>query len=175
MATLPILLKNPQILLLGGGSVAYQKAKVLKENQISFTVIALDYKPQFVDLQLDSLTKSVTASDLAKYNIIIDATGNDDVGLLLQDEKLRRFVLINRVDQPDQSDFYFSSLLNYGSLKIAVSTDGASPTIGQVVRDKISSIIPDDIGDLVAEAQQQRQNGKIDVDATRVKIIAKFN
>lgn len=174
MATLPVLLKDPQILLLGGGSVAYQKAKVLKENQISFTVIAQTYLAKFSNLQLDIITKKILASDLTQYNIIIDATGNTQVGILLQSEKSRRFVLINRVDQPNQCDFYFSSLLNYGSLKIAISTDGASPTIGQVVRDKISTIIPDDIGDLVTEIQQQRQQGNIDVDATRAKIIAKL-
>ena len=32
--TLPILLKNPKILLIGGGNVALQKAKVLFENNI---------------------------------------------------------------------------------------------------------------------------------------------
>jgi len=41
--TLPILLKNPKILLIGGGKVALQKAQVLHENNIDFRVIAQVY------------------------------------------------------------------------------------------------------------------------------------
>jgi uroporphyrin-III C-methyltransferase/precorrin-2 dehydrogenase/sirohydrochlorin ferrochelatase len=37
--SLPILLKNPKILLIGAGNVALQKAKVLHENGIYFKTI----------------------------------------------------------------------------------------------------------------------------------------
>jgi uroporphyrin-III C-methyltransferase/precorrin-2 dehydrogenase/sirohydrochlorin ferrochelatase len=167
VSTLPVLLKNPRILLLGAGSVAVQKARVLIDNGIEFSVIAERQCEDFAALPIAVSLRSVAQKDLAGFNIIVDATGNDQVGLLLQAEKQNRAVLINRVDMPEQCDFYFSSLLQYGALKIAVSTDGASPTLGRVVRDRIRQVLPEQLTDLVEERFRLRKAGQIDVEQTR--------
>ena len=46
--TLPILLKNQKILLIGGGNVALQKATVLQENNIEFTIISDTFKKKIL-------------------------------------------------------------------------------------------------------------------------------
>ena len=170
MPSLPVLLKDPRILLLGGGTVALQKAQVLLDNQICFSVIAKELCSEFESLLVSVTLKSLERKDLTPFQIIVDATGNDAVGALLAEEKRCRSILVNRVDQPQQCDFYFSSLLNYGRLKIAVSTDGASPVIGQEVRNKIKQVIPSQISDLVEEKALQRKVGKIDAHKTRQQI-----
>jgi len=170
VSTLPILLKNPRILLLGAGKVAFQKAQVLLDNQIDFTVIAQHIGESFNGLPITPVQKEIEQSDFAGYQIIVDATGDRQVGHMLDGEKNQRSVLVNRVDVPSQCDFYFSSLLNYGHLKIAVSTDGASPTIGQEVRNRIQRVIPRHVADLVDEKAAQRQAGHINTDKTRAQI-----
>lgn len=169
MPSLPVLLKAPRILLIGGGPVACHKARVLKENQVDFCCLATKFSGEFNDLQLSGtvLTKTVEGPDLAPFNIIVDATGNPDVAALLSAEQAKRFLLLNIVDDPARSNVYFSSLLNYGRLKIAVSTDGASPTIGQVVRDRIKSVIPEDLALLVEAKADERAKGMIDITTTR--------
>lgn len=176
MSTLPILLKDPQILIVGGGTVAYQKARVLQENGIDFKLLAKEFSFDFSALDLDRamVTKSIETTDLTPFNIIIDATGNSSVANLLIAVKEQRFILLNIVDNPAQCDFYFASLLNYGKLKISVSTDGASPTIGQVVRDRIKGIIPVDIADLVEEKAKERAHGLIDVEKTRQQTLIRL-
>jgi len=176
MSTLPILLKDPQILIVGGGTVAYQKARVLQENGIDFKLLAKEFSSDFSALDLDRamVTKSIETTDLTPFNIIIDATGNSSVANLLIAVKEQRFILLNIVDNPAQCDFYFASLLNYGKLKISVSTDGASPTIGQVVRDRIKGIIPVDIADLVEEKAKERAHGLIDVEKTRQQTLIRL-
>ena len=52
MSSLPILLKPNRILLIGAGTVALQKAKVLLNNKIEFSVIAKDLCPYFEKLQV---------------------------------------------------------------------------------------------------------------------------
>lgn len=169
MSSLPILLKNPRILLLGAGAVAWRKARVLLDNQIDFSVLARHYDTIFSSLGLSGSrsTGEVEPAALAAYNIIIDATGDPQVEVLLQKEKEKRFLLINSVDNPDACDFYFAALLNYGRLKIAVSTDGSSPTLGQVVRDRICQVIPANLATLVEEKAAERTGGRIDPVATR--------
>jgi len=176
VSTLPVLLKDPRILLIGGGLVAYRKASVLNDNQVRFKLLAKTLLPEFdaLDPVVDTINKTLTKSDLKPFNIIVDATGNPAVAKLLLAEKQQRFVLINVVDLPEQCDFYFSSLLNYGRLKIAVSTDGASPTISQVVRDKIKAMIPDNLVELLEEKAAERSRGEIDVVATREQTLTRL-
>lgn len=176
MSTLPILLKDPKILLIGGGTVACQKARVLQDNGIDFRLLAREFSPGFDTMGLAEVmvTKSVEASDLRPFNIIIDATGSSFVAKLLIKVKEQRFVLLNIVDDPTNCDFYFASLLNYGKLKISVSTDGASPTVGQVVRDRIKEIIPKNIAALVDEKAHERNQSIIDVEKTRQQTLLRL-
>ncbi len=170
LSSLPILLRNPNILLLGAGSVAAQKAKVLRDNGVKFHVIAKKSSLEFGRLNIEVEYKEIEAPDIEGFNIVVDATGDDQVGALLREIKAVRHILLNRVDKPDQCDFYFSSLLRYGPLKIAVSTDGASPAAGQVVRNKIKRILPHEIGDTLNAIAAQRHRGIIDPDRSRLKI-----
>ncbi len=176
MSTLPVLLKDPRILLIGGGAVAYRKATVLNDNQVRFKLLSKNLTPEFDALEpaVDTINKTLTESDLKPFNIIVDATGHPAVAEMLIAEKQRRFVLINIVDLPEQCDFYFSTLLNYGRLKIAISTDGASPTVGQVVRNKIKAMIPDDFAELVEEKAAERSRGEIDAVATREQALTRL-
>ncbi len=174
--SLPVLLKNPQILLLGGGKVAYRKAKVLLDNHVEFKTLAQSFLPMFKNLEgkIDLTTKQVHAADLKSFNIIVDATGNQMVSDIVHSEKQKRFVLSNIVDDPERSDFHFSSLLNYGLLKVAVSTEGSSPTVGRIVRDKIKSILPDDINKLLQDKAVERNAGSIDPKLTKEQTLATF-
>ena len=47
--SLPVLLKNPKILLIGAGNVALQKAKVLNENGVVFHTIAEEFIGKFLE------------------------------------------------------------------------------------------------------------------------------
>lgn len=169
MNTLPILLKNPKILLIGGGNVALQKAEVLDENNIDFEMISNMYLAKFKKINIKKYVKLFTLSDVSSFNIIINATGCEDITNQLLKEKQKRFFFLNVVDVPPLCDFYFSSLLKYGGLKIAISSDGGSPTITQIVRQKIKEIIPKEIESFCKKVTQDRFNGIIDVKSTRQK------
>ncbi|WP_024955795.1 uroporphyrinogen-III C-methyltransferase [Sulfurospirillum arcachonense] len=159
MNSLPILLKNPKILLIGGGPVALQKATVLENNSIDFKVISKEYCEAFNSLHVKQIIKDFEIKDTHGFNYVVDATGDDKVKQTLLENKN---FLLNIVDVPEFCDFYFSSLLNYGKLKIAISSDGSSPTATQVVRDEIKRIIPEDIDEFCQKQAIQRAIGKID-------------
>lgn len=165
--SLPVLLRNPQILLIGGGKVALQKAKVLFDNEIDFFIVAQTLCDELNAFNTKHKIKSFEKKDADNFNIIIDATGNKEVNLLLKEIKKERFFLLNTVDVPEECDFYFSSLLRYKNLKIAISSSGASPTVTQIVRDKIKKFLPDSLGDLVEQKSLERELGIIDIERTR--------
>lgn len=170
MNSLPVLLKNPDILLIGGGNVALEKAAVLHRNSISFRMISKEFKMNVVDFCSNYLEKEFSVSDINNCKFIIDATGCNKVRKLLLEEKRKNYFLLNRVDIPEDCDFYFSSLLNYKNLKIAISSDGASPRLTQLVRDRIKHFLPEQISDLASEKQKERIRNIIDTNSLERKI-----
>ena len=64
--TLPILLKEQHILLIGGGKVALQKAEVLAENNISFTVISKEVHPEIKALCSDIRIKAFKTKEYTR-------------------------------------------------------------------------------------------------------------
>ena len=165
--SLPVLLKNPSILLIGGGKVAYQKARVLTENEIDFSVLSMNVNDDFSELGIHCTLKKFEIKDADNYDIIINATGNSEVNELIKEERKRRFILLNTVDVPDECDFYFSSLLRLKNLKIAVSSDGASPVLTQIVRDHIKKLLPVELEDIAELKLFERESGIIDIERTK--------
>lgn len=168
--SLPVLLKNPRILLIGGGNVALEKAAVLAKNNIEYRVVSNEIKEELNEYCSDIKIKNIESEDLEGFDFIVDATGNDEVRKLLLSEKEKRFFMLNRVDIPEDCDFYFSSLLQYANLKIAVSSDGASPTLTQLVRNRIVNLLPPILEDIAAQKLREREAGYINKIETREQI-----
>jgi uroporphyrin-III C-methyltransferase/precorrin-2 dehydrogenase/sirohydrochlorin ferrochelatase len=170
MKTLPILLKNQKILLIGGGNVALQKAQVLHQNDIEFTIISKEFKDEIFTTTNNLIKKSFKLKDIKGFYIIIDATGNKKVANKLIKYKKKNNILLNVVDNPPLCDFYFMAMTKDKNLKIAVSSSGYSPTVAQYFRDKCQDLIPNDIDKFLEEKKAQRENGIIDVKSTKQQI-----
>lgn len=164
--TLPILLKEQHILLIGGGNVALQKAKVLAENNISFSVISKEVHPRIQTLCSNIRLKNFKMKDIEDFFIVIDATGNDKVTQKLLKLKQKRPLLLNVVDQPKVCDFYFMALTKNAPLQIAVSSTGASPTLAKYFRDKCQALMPDNMETFLQALQAQRNKGIIEIEKT---------
>ncbi len=164
--TLPIVLHNPKILLIGAGLVAAQKAGVMLRNRIAFDVIAEDISEKMPTVATMSVRR-VRAEDVAAYPVVIDATGNSEVTQMLLSEKAKHTYMLNVVDVPELCDFFFAALIEYGPLKVAVSSSGGSPTLAQQVRDKIGRMLPKSLENLGRDLFVKRQRGVIDIKQAR--------
>lgn len=168
-STLPIVLKDMKILLIGGGKVALQKAEVMQRNSVDFSCISSEYNEEFTKIKANKIQKDFDLKDLCSYTIVVDATGSVDVMKRLLEHKHRNNFLYNCVDVPEVCDFFFAALIEYGSLKVAVSSSGASPTLAQSVRDKIKRTLPRELEKLNATLRDERDNGIIDIKQARDK------
>lgn len=164
--TLPIVLHNPKILLIGAGPVAAQKAEVMLRNRIAFDVIAEAISEKMPAVATMTV-RPVCAEDIAAYPVVIDATGNSEVTRMLLCEKAKHPFMLNVVDVPELCDFFFAALIEYGPLKVAVSSSGGSPTLAQQVRDKIGRILPKSLEYLGSDLSVKRQRGVIDIKEAR--------
>ncbi len=72
------------------------------------------------------------------------------VGDCVDDSEAARFAVaaraagvpVNVIDRPAFCDFSFGAIVNRSPLVIGISTDGAAPVFGQVIRAKIEALIP---------------------------------
>lgn len=174
MGTLPALLTDPEVLLIGGGPIALQKARALHDNNIRFEVIASKICADLGALDIRTTERPVRQSDLKTADIIIDATGDPAVTELILNEKKERRFLFNSVSRPQLGDIYFPAILNFGDLKIAVSSNGASPTVSRIVRDRIAAMIPAGLSDLLARKKQERKRGIRDLEQTERECLELF-
>lgn len=168
--TLPILLKNQKVLLIGGGNVALQKAEVLSHNEIEFSIIAEVINPKILHTTKNIQIKSFKLSDIQEFYIIIDATGNEKVKKKLLKYKQTHNILLNVVDVPEYCDFYFMALTKNRPLQIAVSSNGASPSAAKFFRDECERLIPKDISTYLKQKQAERDNGLIDIKTTKKEL-----
>ena len=168
--TLPILLKNPKILLIGAGKVALQKAEVLFENKIDFSIIAESCLKEIKALCSKITIKPFEILDIKKFSIVIDATGNSRVTEKLIEYKKEHTLLLNVVDVPALCDFYFMALTRNRPLQIAVSSNGASPTAAKYFRDECERLIPQNITAYLKQKQEERDNGNINIEQTQKEL-----
>lgn len=67
-------------------------------------------------------------------------------------------LLINVADKPELCDFYLSSIVQKGNLKIAISTNGKSPTLAKRLKEILNRSIPDEIETSLDNLQKIRQS-----------------
>jgi len=56
---------------------------------------------------------------------------------------------VNVADKPELCDFYLGSVVKKGNLKIAISTNGKSPTIAKRLKEMFNEVLPDQLDELL--------------------------
>lgn len=170
MSTLGIALTPKRTLLIGAGKVAAQKARVLDSLDFAYEIVAESRIDAYFDSKIFTC-KAFEDTDAKGFEVIIDATGNEQVTQRLVALKPILHFWLNVVDVPELCDFYFSALTRRGDIQVAVSSGGSSPTLAQVIRDKIEKILPRDLTSLIDRLKNERK--KPDRDLDKLKEIAK--
>jgi siroheme synthase-like protein len=68
-------------------------------------------------------------------------------------------------DTPHLCDFYLGSIVQKGDLKIAISTNGKSPTLAKRIRAFLEDVIPTDIQETMDGLEAYRNSLKGDFEA----------
>lgn len=145
-----------QVLVVGGGNIGLEKANAMLENcpQANVTIVSLDFLPELTSLthQYPNITlvqKSFSCGDLLGKDLVIAATNNRELNYQVWETAKCSKVLINVADTPDLCDFYLGSIVRKGNLKIAISTNGKSPTVAKRLKQVLQEAIPDTIDEVL--------------------------
>lgn len=170
-------LESMEILLVGGGAVGLEKLKAIVDNSpgARATVIAETILPELRDLAKDFpgvrvFQRRFLVSDLDGKDILFLATSDRRLHEEIQKEARKRKILVNVADTPDLCDFYMSSIVRKGDLKIAISTNGKSPTLAKRLKEYLAGMIPDEIQETLIRLNRIRNGIKGDFH-TKVRIL----
>ena len=173
----PVFLKAEEmnILLVGAGPVGLEKASGLLKNSpnTALRIIAEQVSPEVAELknqfpQISIKQKTFEEKDLENTQVLILAINNRELSASIRENAHKRNILVNVADTPDLCDFYLSSVVQKGNLKIAVSTNGKSPTIAKRIREFLEDVLPDEIDELLENIHTIRNSVKGDF-AEKVK------
>ncbi len=170
----PIFLKVHElnVLLVGGGFVGTEKLEFLLKSspQAQVTAVSKEFRPEFLELaaKTDTVTLIEDVYDekyLGGKHIVIGATNDKAVNRKIRDEAKERFILVNIADTPELCDFYLGGIVTKGNLKIAISTNGKSPTAAKRLRQLLEEVLPEEIDDLLENLNAYRETLKGDFES----------
>lgn len=154
----PVFLKleSLRLLLVGAGPVATEKLTAVLANapKTSIKIVAKDVSEPIANLiagkaNIHVIQKEFDYSDLNDIDLVVAAVGNRDTAAIIREQAHERNLLMNVADTPDLCDFYLGSIVQKGNLKIAISTNGQSPTAAKRIKEMLNHALPDEIDEMI--------------------------
>ncbi len=165
------------MLIVGGGYVGLEKLQALTANspEATITIVAPQIRTEIIDIAAQnhciSLIYDSYHSDFLKTaDLVLAATNFKEINAQIYSDCQARKIWVNVADTPDYCDFYLSSVVRKGDLKIAISTNGKSPTLAKRIRALLEEIIPDSIQETLDNLQAIRNKLKGDFESKIKKL-----
>ncbi|HXC05373.1 MAG TPA: TSUP family transporter [Bacteroidia bacterium] len=177
----PIFLKLEgfRVLIVGGGKIGLEKIQAVLTNSPDTRVVLVAPRilPDIFVLAsnypgVELRQRSYRESDLEDIGLVITATGIREVGARIRADAGKRNLLVNVADTPDLCDFYLGSVVRKGDLKIAISTNGKSPTMAKRIKEVMNDAIPDETQEVLENLSEIRGQLKGDLEAKVKKLNA---
>lgn len=165
----PIFLKLQQlnVLIVGGGNVGLEKLSFMLKSSpnANVEVVAPLFLPELEALaekhpSVQLTQKKFKKKMLKKRHLVIACTDDLKVNKRVYDLCRKRFLICNIADTPDLCDYYLGGIVTKGNVKIAISTNGKSPTTAKRLREFFEEVIPEDVNKMVENLNEYRKTLK---------------
>ena len=166
----PIFLKAKALhtLIIGGGNVAEEKLHFLLKSSpdAKVTIVSPMFREGTLALaksfDVELIHDTYNDSYLKGKHLVIATTDVPDVNVAVYNDCKARHILVNVADNPPYCDFYMGGIVTKGHVKIAISTNGQSPTTAKRLRQFFEDVIPENVDDLVQNLNEFRKTIKGD-------------
>ncbi|XCF07182.1 bifunctional precorrin-2 dehydrogenase/sirohydrochlorin ferrochelatase [Tamlana crocina] len=166
----PIFLKakSLNVLIVGGGYVAEEKLTFLLKSSpdANVTMVSPMFREDTVELAKKGNVTLIESKYKKKYlkgkHIVVATTDKPKVNVKVHKHCRKKSILVNVADNPPYCDFYMGGIVTKGNVKVAISTNGKSPTTAKRLRQFFEDVIPENVDDLVKNLNEYRKTIKGD-------------
>ena len=153
------------MLIVGAGEVGHEKLSfILKSSPDAIIdIVAPWVNPEIEALLARHPNHSVTihrrvfdAGDVAGHQLVVAATNIPELNARVRRVCQLYGALVNVADTPNLCDFYLGSIVTRGNLKVAISTNGTSPTLAKRMRQVLEEVLPHDVNSLLGNLKAIR-------------------
>ena len=140
MLPITIKLKGRKCVVVGGGKIAWRRAKLLLVEEADVLIVSPEVLPELQELieaeGVEWLPRTFKEQDVLNAFLVVAATDRREVnGAVAKSCSTNQ--LVNIADDPENSSFHFPAVGRRGLLTVAVGTEGASPILAKNIRDDI--------------------------------------
>lgn len=168
-------LERLRLLIVGGGPVALEKLQAVLMNApcTRIKIVAISFDDDLMQLakqkeHIELIQKKYSSGDLYDADIVIVAVNDIETAEEIRNDAKARKILVNVADKPAFCDFYLGSIVQKGNLKLAISTNGKSPTIAKRLKETLNEVLPNELDTVLDNMQEIRKKMNGDF-ATKVK------
>lgn len=180
----PVFLKLQELklLLVGGGNVGLEKLQSLLSNSpdTAITIVAPLIRNEIKELAAKHpscilIQREFEESDLEGKDLVICATDDKELHASIKYLANQKNILVNVADTPALCDFYLGSIVQKGQLKIAISTNGQSPTAAKRIKEVLNAALPAELDEVIENLHKVRNslNGDFEYKVKRMNEITK--
>jgi uroporphyrin-III C-methyltransferase/precorrin-2 dehydrogenase/sirohydrochlorin ferrochelatase len=145
-------LTDRHVLVVGGGTVAARKVERLllagARVRVGAPELGFELAQRYARDEIGFLEARFDPAWLDGIVLVIAATDDPQVNQAVAAASRARSLLVNVVDDAEQSSFQVPAVVDRGALQIAISSGGTAPVLARLVRARIESLIDPAIGRL---------------------------
>jgi siroheme synthase-like protein len=153
----------------GGGKIGLEKlnAILLNAPETKIKLVAIEIGDEIKQLlatypNLQLIERAFLPSDVDDSDVVLVAIDDKNESTRIRNIAKEKGKLVNVADKPELCDFYMSSIVQKGNLKIAISTNGKSPTIAKRLKDLFNELLPEELDELLDNMVEIRSKLKGD-------------
>lgn len=161
----PIFLKANELrfLIIGGGEVAFEKMNALISNSplVEITLVADEISNEIIEFAEDK--PNITLIDelfdekhLDGQDLLISAINDRAITEQICSIASSRQILVNAADKPELCDYYLGSIVTKGHVKLAISTNGKSPTLAKRLKEMFNDYLPNELSESAEQLNKIR-------------------
>jgi siroheme synthase-like protein len=181
----PVFLKLEvlELLLVGAGKVGHEKLSAILTNSPAARVLVVatqiaeavkELAAEYPNVILEE--RAFEIADLEGKDLVIIAVNEKGVSMAIREVAREQKILVNAADTPDQCDFYLSSVVQKGNLKIAISTNGKSPTAAKRIKEVLNTALPAELNEVINNLHKVRNklNGNFEYKVKKLNELTKI-
>lgn len=176
MAYFPLFvdLKNKNILIIGGGKVAFRKVVKLIPFEGKITIIAPEICQELEKILKENCNliykkKEIEIDDINNFFMIISATNNKKINNFIAKICKEKNIFINTVDDIENCSFIFPALIKKDAFVAGFTTSGKAPDISAYLKNLTEKNIPENIEKVIENLGFLRQELKSQIPEQNVR------